>query len=449
MVQPDRPQMTVRSRKDVICGVVWRMSVLLTAHGMATVICLSFHIVAGQNKDFQNHPVATPASPVRITQPVGSEVRLQCCNKGRRGILYQEHCSSHDVVWHYRRCGDRFNFTSCDSLSSNESWRTICGSSSNPCNSTVILNITTEGDSGLYRCSMSHRNRTSRNFKVTQIYELEVTERLGPPEILQEQPSNVTVHQGNRAIFQCRVHSKDRPIFYWLRRTDYRTSNYVSIPLLNDTYEASSEHGKQELPGDIYLSKLILSRSSKRDHGYYTCLAVNGKGFQYRGAYLTVLTHTPGEHSTSDVPTSSLPLLFLIPAALILVPVIAWVCCRWKQHHRRNCPPPHCRHDAVINTRREHHNNNPVHKQQRGAHSGFKYTSVSINGTRKCGSSERERTSSHLQQQIKLDCVTKVSDYAAIGLAVFGHSVLSQYVSGDGQEIRTASDMTTSNSAKI
>jgi hypothetical protein len=52
--------------------------------------------------------------------------------------------------------------------------------------------------------------------------------------------------------------------------------------------------GERELPGDIYLSKLILSRSSKRDHGYYTCLAVNGNGFQYRGAYLTVLTRTPG-----------------------------------------------------------------------------------------------------------------------------------------------------------
>ena len=52
--------------------------------------------------------------------------------------------------------------------------------------------------------------------------------------------------------------------------------------------------GERALPGDVYLSKLILSRSSKRDHGYYTCLAVNGKGFQYRGAYLTVLTRMSG-----------------------------------------------------------------------------------------------------------------------------------------------------------
>jgi hypothetical protein len=47
------------------------------------------------------------------------------------------------------------------------------------------------------------------------------------------------------------------------------------------------------LPGEVYLSKLILPRSSKRDSGYYTCLAVNGKGFDYRGAYLTVLPHMP------------------------------------------------------------------------------------------------------------------------------------------------------------
>jgi hypothetical protein len=76
--------------------------------------------------------------------------------------------------------------------------------------------------------------------------------------------------------------------------------------------------GKQELPGDIYLSKLILSRSSKRDHGYYTCLAVNGKGFQYRGAYLTVLTHTPGGKKFSCLVESHIVrgLLFL---SLILI----------------------------------------------------------------------------------------------------------------------------------
>jgi hypothetical protein len=49
--------------------------------------------------------------------------------------------------------------------------------------------------------------------------------------------------------------------------------------------------GERHLPGEIYLSKLILPRSFRRDSGYYTCLAVNGKGFDYRGAYLTVLTH--------------------------------------------------------------------------------------------------------------------------------------------------------------
>jgi hypothetical protein len=58
--------------------------------------------------------------------------------------------------------------------------------------------------------------------------------------------------------------------------------------------QVMNSSGERALPGDVYLSKLILSRSSKRDHSYYTRLAVNGKGFQYRGAYLTVLTHTPG-----------------------------------------------------------------------------------------------------------------------------------------------------------
>jgi hypothetical protein len=64
-------------------------------------------------------------------------------------------------------------------------------------------------------------------------------ETLGAPEILEEQPSNVTVQNGKAAVFQCRVHSKARPNFYWLRRTDGRASNDVLIPLLNNTYEVS------------------------------------------------------------------------------------------------------------------------------------------------------------------------------------------------------------------
>jgi hypothetical protein len=51
--------------------------------------------------------------------------------------------------------------------------------------------------------------------------------------------------------------------------------------------------GERDLPGEVYLSKLILPRSSAHDTGYYTCLVVNQKGFQYGGAYLTVLMHTP------------------------------------------------------------------------------------------------------------------------------------------------------------
>ncbi|PNF38773.1 hypothetical protein B7P43_G13742, partial [Cryptotermes secundus] len=321
--------------------------------------------------------------------PVGSEVRLRCCSKGRQGFSYQEHCKSHDVVWHYKRCGSGYNSTPCQSLSSNDSWTAICGNDNNPCQATLVLNITTEGDNGLYRCSMSHRNKTSKNFRVTQTYELEIVEMLGAPEILEEQPSNVTVQKGKPAVFQCRVHSKVRPNLYWLRRTDGRTSNDVLIPLLNDTYELMNSSGERHLPGEVYLSKLILPRSSKRDSGYYTCLAVNGKGFDYRGAYLTVLTHTTEE----SVPSSSLPLLFLIPAALILVPMMVWVCCQWKQRCKRNCPPPHSQHDTTIITEAVLHNK-PVHKQQRSNENGFKYTPVSTTGY--C-SNEFRRNCSHMQ----------------------------------------------------
>lgn len=115
--------------------------------------------------------------------------------------------------------------------------------------------------------------------------------------------------------------------------------------------------------------------------------------FWYFGRHLT-FTCFFAEHSTSDMSANSLPLLFLIPAALILAPGISWVCCYWKQRRRRYCPPPHCQGDAVINIRGEHHNNNPAHQQQRGTDSGFRNTSVS---TARRGSNERNSYSSHVQ----------------------------------------------------
>lgn len=52
--------------------------------------------------DFLDRSVVTPPSPVRLMEPAGSEVRLRCCSKGRQGFSHQEHCKSHDVVWHYK-----------------------------------------------------------------------------------------------------------------------------------------------------------------------------------------------------------------------------------------------------------------------------------------------------------------------------------------------------------
>ena len=71
----------------------------------------------------------------------------------------------------FQKCGSEQGMTSC---SSNDKWVTLCGIGSDPCRGTLVLNMSTEADSGMYRCSVSHRNRTSRNFKVTQTYELEI-----------------------------------------------------------------------------------------------------------------------------------------------------------------------------------------------------------------------------------------------------------------------------------
>jgi hypothetical protein len=87
-------------------------------------------------------------------------------------------------------------------------------------------------------------------------------------------------------------------------------------------------------------------------------------------------------------------LLFLIPAALILVPMWVWLCCQWKRC-RRDHPTPHSQHDTTIIVETGHHNNNPVHKQQRSNENGFKYTPVSTTGY--CCSNECQRNYSHTQ----------------------------------------------------
>jgi hypothetical protein len=101
------------------------------------------------------------------------------------------------------------------------------------------------------------------------------------------------------------------------------------------------------------------------------------------------------ERTTSDnTPSSSLPLLFLIPAALILIPAVVWVCCQWKQHRRRNHPPTHSQHDPVIIAETRHHNNNPVHEHQSNRNS-FKYMPVSTTGH--CVLNDCQRNCNHTQ----------------------------------------------------
>ena len=60
-----------------------------------------------------------------------------------------------------------------------------------------------------------------------------------PPEFLFGQPSNITVYEGEPAVFQCRVHSKGPPSFFWFRKQNHSMSNTGYIKYLNDTYEVS------------------------------------------------------------------------------------------------------------------------------------------------------------------------------------------------------------------
>ncbi|KAJ9592033.1 hypothetical protein L9F63_001412 [Diploptera punctata] len=230
---------------------------------VSIVCCCS--LVAAEYQDWLEH---TSSPPIRVTRPAGKEVHLQCWFKSLQVTLQEDCCKFHDVLWEYKKCGTDSSLASCQS-SSNDEWVTICGYYLEPCQETLVLNTSTEGISGMYRCSVSHRNKTSRNFKVTLTYELNVVGlKEAPPEFLSGHPANLTVFEGEPAVFQCRVHSKAPLSFFWFRQQNHSISNTSYITYFNDTYWLMKSSGERDLPNNTHLSKLILPQSSQFDSGF-------------------------------------------------------------------------------------------------------------------------------------------------------------------------------------
>lgn len=152
---------------------------------------------------------------------------------------------------------------------------------------------------------------------------------ISSPEFMGETPANSTVVLDGQAVFQCRVHSRNRPIIKWFKRRDldYHLPDHIgnnfsnAIEYSQNIYALMASAGDKGLTEDTYLSKLILNNVTERDSGFYVCVAMNYRGYILREAYLHVL-------APNDEPSNKIEflLLFLMPVGLALIPLIIWTC---------------------------------------------------------------------------------------------------------------------------
>lgn len=144
------------------------------------------------------------------------------------------------------------------------------------------------------------------------------------PELIDFEPTNITVYQNTRIVMQCKIFSIHPVEIRWFKVAQegfiFQNKSYIRLN--------SSDH--IFFDKDIYQSKLIIDKASVTDTGIYKCAAINSLGVVYREAYVNVLSQL---EITYWQDSTSLPLLFFIPVGLALIPILVWL---WYYRRKRN-----------------------------------------------------------------------------------------------------------------
>lgn len=172
-------------------------------------------------------------------------------------------------------------------------------------------------------------------------------------------PGNVTVSSGEQAVFICHARGDGEPRIQWLRLEDVddvidvdeseprsRSSRPSIRDLQRQRYKVVDGSLTISLRDGTYLNKLTLQNVREKDSGLYICSTMNGRGFGYRSAYLTVLpgdvrSSKDGFHDNQFVSDSTfVPVVIaaVVVIGAILIVGIAVVICR--RHFRRKSPVP-------------------------------------------------------------------------------------------------------------
>uniref|UniRef100_A0A1B6F579 Ig-like domain-containing protein n=1 Tax=Cuerna arida TaxID=1464854 RepID=A0A1B6F579_9HEMI len=287
---------------------------------LALVIFNLCGIVIAQFDNYYNWPDTSPPVVKTETHAAGKETRIRCHIKER----FRHIQNGLNLTWEHKSCRAGY----AGACMENGEWRPLCGTPGQPCPPILTLVEPQTSDSGLYRCHIT----LDTSVITPNIYMLQFVEkRREPPTIVDGMNNNLTVVAQMVAVLQCKVHSLVPPTVRWFRRLDppplstsSPTHNFIQY--LNNTYKLLNCCPVAALSQrDLYLSKLVISASSLYDSGFYICLAINDVNYTYKEAYINVL---PILRVSSDKADSGSFLgLFLIPAALAMIPAVAWVMC--------------------------------------------------------------------------------------------------------------------------
>ncbi|XP_070539781.1 LOW QUALITY PROTEIN: fibroblast growth factor receptor-like 1 [Ptychodera flava] len=262
-----------------------------------------------------------------IPRPVGSSVRLKCVATGHPRPT---------IIW--KKDGERLTDSQLGE-GRRAKW-------------TLKLRNLRSSDSGKYTCIVFN---TVGSINAT--YTLDVIERFGPksPDLIGEHPLNTTVQYGETASFQCKVRSDVKPHIQWLKRVE----PHMKLKDLNTTIDFNGSKLIVLPAGEImfrpdgaYLNKLVIQRATEEDAGMYICLGANTMGYNYRTAFLDVLSDPtrkrdrPGYNGTNSLqnvsvssPNIPIPVIVGVPAGIsLLVCVVMVWCCQQRRRAFSNAP---------------------------------------------------------------------------------------------------------------
>ncbi|XP_048522528.1 titin homolog isoform X2 [Dendroctonus ponderosae] len=238
-----------------------------------------------------------------IKVKVGTPINLKCAN----------HLSNH-TVWEYKECEILYKGIVCNlhdltkpKVKDKDSWKR------QSTKQRLEIDSMNKADSGLYRCL------EKGVVKKSLIIEVVADSYEGPPPSVQSLlTSNITNQLNMEFTIQCNVTSVIPPTVIWFKKCygskcdiDYDGICYCHLNITASSYNI----------GNTYISKMNIFNAKEIDSGLYACLAVTEYGKDYKYVTITV-PDVDGKNNNSN----SFPLLFLIPLALIIVPLLVWLC---------------------------------------------------------------------------------------------------------------------------